>query len=149
MRRRKSTGCARTSTSSASAAITGNGVDSYYGFTKMMWLRNERPEVFRRTTALLPPNAWVIHALTGEVAVDRSSAGNIGGIYDLASGTWSTEMLDALGLPSTLMPERLVASSDVVARPHRRGCARARGCRQARPWSPAGSTRPSRRSRPA
>jgi len=95
--------------------ITGNGVDSYYGFTKMMWLRNERPEVFRRTAALLPPNAWVIHALTGEVAVDRSSAGNIGGIYDLAQGTWSTEMLDALGLPSTLMPERLVASSDVVA----------------------------------
>ncbi len=96
-------------------SITGNGVDSYYGFTKMMWLRNQQPDVFRRTTALLPPNAWVIHALTGEVAVDRSSAGNIGGIYDLARGTWSTEMLDRLGLPSTLMPARLVASSDVVA----------------------------------
>ena len=63
--------------------ITGNGVDSYYGFTKMLWLKNHKPDVFARTHWLLPPNAWVIHALTGEVAVDRSSAGNIGGVFDI------------------------------------------------------------------
>ena len=94
--------------------ITGNGIDSYYGYTKMLWLRNNRPEVFGKTRYFLPPNTFVIHALTGEVAVDRSSAGNIGGIYDMAAGTWSGEMLDALGLPAAMMPERLVASSDVV-----------------------------------
>ena len=65
------------------AEITGNGVDSYYGYTKMLWLRNNRPDVFRRTRYFLPPNAFVIHALTGEIAVDRSSAGNIGGVYDI------------------------------------------------------------------
>jgi xylulokinase len=96
-------------------SITGNGIDSYYGYTKMLWLKNHRPDVFRRTRAFLPPNAFVIHALTGEVAVDRSSAGNIGGVYDLRAGTWSTAMLDALGIPAELMPQRLVASSDVVA----------------------------------
>ena len=32
-------------------AITGNGVDSYYGFTKMLWLRNQRPDVFRARRA--------------------------------------------------------------------------------------------------
>jgi xylulokinase len=95
-------------------AITGNGVDSYYGFTKMLWLRNRAPEVFRRTRYFLPPNAFVIHALTGEVAVDRSSAGNIGGVYDLRAGRWSEAMLDALGIPASTMPPRLVASSDVV-----------------------------------
>ena len=26
--------------------ITGNGVDSYYGFTKMLWLREQRPDVW-------------------------------------------------------------------------------------------------------
>ncbi len=68
------------------ADITGNGVDSYYGYTKMLWLRNNRPDVFRRTRYFLPPNAFVIHALTGELAVDRSSAGNIGGVYDIGRG---------------------------------------------------------------
>ena len=46
-------------------AFTGNGVDSYHGFTKMMWLRDERPEVWAATALLLPPNAFVIHRLTG------------------------------------------------------------------------------------
>jgi sugar (pentulose or hexulose) kinase len=95
-------------------AITGNGVDSYYGFTKMLWIRNNRPDVWSKTRYFLPPNAFVIHALTGEIAVDHSSAGNIGGVYDMGAGTWSDGMLDALGIPRTMMPERLVASTDVV-----------------------------------
>jgi ribulokinase len=94
--------------------ITGNGIDSYYGFTKMLWLKNNKPDVWRRTHYLLPPNSFVIHALTGEVAVDRSSAGNIGGIYDQHTATWSSEMLGKLGIPAAMMPQRLVASSDVV-----------------------------------
>ena len=95
-------------------AITGNGVDSYYGYTKMMWLRDQRPEVWSRTALLLPPNAYVIQRLTGEIAVDHSSAGNIGGIYDLRARGWSGEMLDALGLPAGLMPSRLVDPLDTV-----------------------------------
>ena len=95
-------------------AVTGNGVDSYYGFTKMMWLRDERPEIWARTALLLPPNAYVIHRLSGEIAVDHSSAGNIGGVYDMAARGWSREMLDALDIPIHLMPERLVAPSDTV-----------------------------------
>ena len=95
-------------------AITGNGVDSYYGFTKMMWLRDERPEVWAATAFLVPPNAYVIQRLTGELAVDHSSAGNIGGVYDLAARNWSREMLEVLGIPSRMMPERLVNSGDVV-----------------------------------
>ncbi len=95
-------------------AVTGNGADSYYGYTKMMWLRDERPEVWARTALFLPPNAFIIQRLTGEVAVDHSSAGNIGGVYDVAARNWSREMLDALGIPARMMPERLVAPSDAV-----------------------------------
>jgi ribulokinase len=95
-------------------AVTRNGVDSYYGFTKMLWLKNNRPDVWNNTRYLLPPNAYVAHALTGALAVDRSSAGNIGGVYDFDTRTWSREMLDALGIPVAMMPERLVDSTEVV-----------------------------------
>ncbi|CAE6711680.1 Xylulose kinase [Paraburkholderia aspalathi] len=94
--------------------ITGNGVDSYYGYTKMLWLRDHEPEIWAHTRYFLPPNAYVIYMLSGEVAVDHSSAGNIGGIYDIAKRDWSDEALDMLGIPATMMPERLVESSDVV-----------------------------------
>ena len=94
--------------------ITGNGVDSYCGYTKMLWLREKQPEVWQRTARFLPPNAWVIAQLTGEVAVDHRAAGNIGGVYDLAARDWSDEALLVLGIPRSMMPARLVASSDVV-----------------------------------
>ncbi len=37
-------------------AITGNGVDSYYGFTKMLWIRNQpaRGVAARRATSCRP-----------------------------------------------------------------------------------------------
>ncbi|MBN3772054.1 FGGY family carbohydrate kinase, partial [Burkholderia sp. Se-20378] len=94
--------------------ITGNGVDSYYGFTKMLWLRDQRPDVWANVRYFLPPNAYVIYLLTGEVAVDHSSAGNIGGVYDVARREWSDDALDMLGIPATMMPERLVESTDIV-----------------------------------
>ncbi len=94
--------------------ITGNGVDSYYGYTKMLWLKRHRPEVWARTRHLLPPNAYVAHALTGELAVDHSSAGNIGGVYDMRARAWSDEMLGLLGIPRAMMPDRLVESSAQV-----------------------------------
>ncbi len=94
--------------------ITGNGVDSYYGYTKMLWLQRHRPEVWSRTRHLLPPNAYVAHALTGALAVDHSSAGNIGGVYDMRARAWSDEMLRLLGIPPAMMPERLVEASATV-----------------------------------
>jgi xylulokinase len=95
-------------------AITGNGVDSYYGYTKILWLRDNRPDLWEKTHLFLPPNAFVAYALTGKVAVDHSSAGNIGGLYDVDRRAWSAEMLDALGIPQKMMPKRLVASTDTV-----------------------------------
>lgn len=94
--------------------ITGNGVDSYYGYTKMLWLKRNRPEVWALTRYLLPPNSYVEYHLTGELAVDHSSAGNIGGVYDIEARAWSKPMLEVLGIDPDLMPARLVESSDIV-----------------------------------
>ena len=95
-------------------AVTGNGVDSYYGYTKILWLRDNRPDLWDKTLYFLPPNAYVAYRLTGEVAVDHSSAGNIGGVYDVERRGWSAEMLEALGIPARMMPQRLVACTDTV-----------------------------------
>lgn len=94
--------------------VTGNGVDSYYGFTKMLWLKQQRPEVWAQVRWLLPPNSYVNHALTGQLAVDHSSAGNIGGLYDINARCWSEPMLQALGIDAELMPQRLLYSGEVI-----------------------------------
>lgn len=94
--------------------ITHNGTDPYYGYTKILWIKDNEPENWARTKLFLPPNAYAIYKLTGEIAVDYSSAGNIGGIFDEEKRTWSYEMLDAMGIPRSMMPERIVESSDIV-----------------------------------
>ena len=94
--------------------ITHNGADPYYGYTKILWMKNNEPENWHKTKLFLPPNDYVIFKLTGEVAIDYSSAGNIGGIFDMNNRTWSKEMMDAMGIPTSLMPEKIVESTDIV-----------------------------------
>jgi len=94
--------------------ITGNGFDPYFGFTKILWIKKHEPENWKRIKLFLPPNAYVIYKLTGEVAIDYSSAGNLGGIFDLSARTWSEELMKELGIPKTMMPERMIEAKTVV-----------------------------------
>lgn len=94
--------------------ITHNGADPYYGYTKMLWIKNHEPENWAKTKLFLPPNDYVIYKLTNEIAIDYSSAGNIGGIFDMNTRTWSKELMDAMGIPMEMMPQRIVESTDIV-----------------------------------
>lgn len=95
-------------------AITHNGADPYYGYTKMLWIKNNEPENWAKIKMFLPPKDYVIYHLTGEIATDYSSAGNIGGIFDMNTRTWSEELLHAMDIPSEMMPQRILESSDIV-----------------------------------
>ncbi|MDJ0954210.1 MAG: xylulokinase [Acidimicrobiia bacterium] len=83
--------------------ITGN--DALTGFTapKILWVRNNEPEVFARAAHVLLPKDYVRFRLTGEYASDRAGgAGTI--LFDLATRTWSPEVLAALDLEPDLFP---------------------------------------------
>jgi len=94
--------------------ITGNTIDPYYGYTKMLWIKFNEPEIWKRIYKLMTPNAYIIYKLTGEISVDYSSAGNYGGIFDIHKRKWSEEMLNALGIPVEYLPEEIVMSKDIV-----------------------------------
>ncbi|MFW6071750.1 MAG: FGGY-family carbohydrate kinase [Candidatus Bipolaricaulota bacterium] len=94
--------------------ITGNYVDSYYGYTKILWLKNNEPDLWEKIHKFVPPSSYIEYKMTGELAVDYSSAGNIGGVFDMNELTWSREACEALGIPVDMMPERLVPSDSVM-----------------------------------
>ena len=94
--------------------ITHNGTDPYYGYLKILWMKQNEPENWAKTEQFLPPNAYIIEKLTGVTAVDYSSAGNIGGIFDMNTHSWSYELMDEMGIPRNMMPERLVDSIEKV-----------------------------------
>lgn len=94
--------------------ITQNGTDPYYGYTKILWIRDNEPQNWEKTKMFLPPNSYVIYRLTGKVAIDYSAAGNLGGIFDMRERKWSEPMLKAMGIPLAMMPQRIVSSDTVV-----------------------------------
>ncbi len=93
---------------------TGNVVDPYYGYTKMLWMREKEPGNWGRIHRLETPNAYCIRGLTGEESVDYSSAGNYGGIFNIHKRTWSERMMEELGIPRRLFPEKIHSSEEIV-----------------------------------
>jgi sugar (pentulose or hexulose) kinase len=93
---------------------TGNVVDPYYGYTKMLWMREKEPDNWGKVRRFETPNAYCIRGLTGQESVDYSSAGNYGGIFDIHRRTWSERMMGELGIPRSLFPERISSSEEVV-----------------------------------
>jgi xylulokinase len=83
--------------------ITGN--DALTGFTapKLVWVRDNEPDVWSRTRHILLPKDYLRLRLTGEHAMDKADgSGTI--LFDLAARDWSPEVLDALHINPDLMP---------------------------------------------
>jgi len=94
--------------------ITGNYVDTYFGYTKILWIKRHEPHIWSKVHKFVPPTSYIEYKLTGRLAMDFSSAGNLGGIFDLKKLYWSEEMARELQIPLELMPEKLVPSTEVV-----------------------------------
>ncbi len=96
--------------------ITGNYVDSYHGFSKILWIKNNEPEIWSKIHQLMTPYGYCIFRLTGSVSLDYCSAGNIGGIFDLKKRDFSAELLRTMDIPRRFFPEKLSESWEVVGK---------------------------------
>ncbi len=92
---------------------TGNGFPpSLYTVFKVMWLRNNRPDVFTRTACVIGTKDYINLRLTGVVATDYSYASG-SGVYELEQWQYSRRLIDAAKLAPGIFPE-IKASSDVL-----------------------------------
>jgi len=83
--------------------ISGN--DALTGFTapKILWVKENEPEIYNKGKHILLPKDYIRYKLTGEYAVDR--AGGSGTIlFNLAERTWSKELVESLEIPEEWFP---------------------------------------------
>ncbi len=81
---------------------------SLTGFTapKVLWLRENEPGSFARVEKLMLPKDYINLELSGAVATDVSDAsGTL--LFDVAARRWSDEMLEALEIPRSWLPDAL------------------------------------------
>ncbi len=93
-------------------ALTGHRPSASYTAAKAMWLRAHQPELWARTAKLLQPKDYCAFRLSGAMATDYSDASGTN-LFDLAQRHWSQEILDAIELPPSLLPEA-VPSATVI-----------------------------------
>ncbi len=121
--------------------VTGNVIDPYYGYTKMLWMKKNEPKNWDRIHQLVTPNAYCIYRITGNVSVDYSSAGNYGGIFDINKKDWSEKMMSELAIPREFFPEEILMSKDIVGEVNQEG-AELTGLRKGTPVSAGGIDAP-------
>jgi xylulokinase len=76
------------------------------GFTlpKVLWLRKHEPAAFRRVDKVVLAKDYVRYRLTGQLACEPSDAsGTL--MYDTLARRWSAELMEALGLPMSLLAD--------------------------------------------
>ena len=83
------------------------------GFTapKLLWIRENEPEIFSQASTLLLPKDYIRYRLTGVMAMEISDAAGTC-LLDVKHGKWSEEVLKALELAPSLLPP--VVAADAV-----------------------------------
>jgi len=92
--------------------ITGHRLSSSYSLQKILWIRDNQPDIFNATYKFVHAKDSIVARLTGVFVTDPSDASSMN-IYDLSTGQWSEQILDAVNLSADKLPE-IRQSIDVV-----------------------------------
>jgi gluconokinase len=93
---------------------TGTPVHPMSPLVKLLWFREQEPDIWRRATHWVGIKEYVLSRLAGVLAVDESIA-SATGLYGLATRDWDDGALALSGLRREQLPS-LHATTDVVGR---------------------------------
>lgn len=92
--------------------LIGNPVLPGFTAPKILWVRENEPEVYARAAHVLLPKDYLRYKLTGVYATEPSDASGMA-LLDVAKRNWSDELLKALDIPRAWLPD--VYESPVVS----------------------------------
>ena len=92
--------------------ISGVGEFAFNTIYKLIWLKENRPELLEQAHAWLFISNILAYRLTGVMATDRTMAGT-SQMTDLSTGDWSEEILNTIGIRKELFPP-MVNAGDVI-----------------------------------
>ena len=82
--------------------ITANPALTGFTASKILWVKNNEPEVYEKCAHILLPKDYVRYMLTGEYATEVSDASGMQ-LLDVPKRCWSDEVLEKLGIDKSLL----------------------------------------------
>ena len=84
--------------------ITRNKALEGFTLPKILWVKENEPEIFSQAASFVTPKDYVRYRMTGKLAMEISdAAGTVA--MDVANRTWSKEVQEAFGLKPEFFPE--------------------------------------------
>lgn len=94
-------------------AITGGWqLPETYSISKIVWMKENEPDIFKKTHKFLQTKDYIISKLTGKFITDYSDASHTGAL-DIKKRDYSDEIISAAGISRDKLPE-IYESIDVV-----------------------------------
>ena len=92
--------------------VAGNSLQPSYTTAKILWYKENLPDVYEKIYKILQSNSYIAYKLTDAMTQDVSQGYGLH-CFDMRMGTWDEEMCRKLGLPMEFLPE-IVACDHVV-----------------------------------
>lgn len=93
---------------------TGNEPFDAFAVSKLLWVKERRPDLFARTRSFLFPKDYVRYLLAGQIATEPTDAAN-SLLLDLGTRRWNEDLIERAGLPIRIFPP-VRESSEVAGR---------------------------------
>lgn len=94
--------------------ITGAMINTAYSGPKMLWLKQNEPEIYEKAYRLLTPAEFLIFRLTGKSLTDQTYASR-SLLFDIKKLDWSEDILNAWGIDRKKLSD-IVPPSSVMGR---------------------------------
>lgn len=89
---------------------TNNQMITGYTGSKIMWLKEEEPDLYEKVKVVVNPKDYIRYKLTGLLVTEVSDASGFG-LFNVKERTWSYELIEKIGLKKEIFPE-CVESTD-------------------------------------
>lgn len=84
--------------------IVGHRNTASYGIQKLMWIRDNEPEIYEKTYKTLNAKDYIVFRLTGNFYTEPSDANSMA-CFDLNTFQWSERLLQYAGIDPDKLPE--------------------------------------------
>ncbi|MEM2133619.1 MAG: FGGY-family carbohydrate kinase [Candidatus Jordarchaeaceae archaeon] len=84
--------------------ITGHWPPSMFAPARMLWFRENKPNVYKKIAHMLMINDWVLYKLSGVYSSEPTNATE-SFLFDIRSRTWSQEIIEGFQISPDILPD--------------------------------------------
>ncbi|MDP4182185.1 MAG: FGGY-family carbohydrate kinase [Bacillota bacterium] len=84
--------------------VSGNSFEPTYSSPKILWFKENKPEIYAKTYKFLQSNSYIVYKLTGAVTQDVSQGYGVHS-FNMKTGKWDDSLCEELGICREKLPE--------------------------------------------